>query len=84
MLGLETMPGAAHSALAGRLTHREIEVLLQVEEGKTNVEAAAALGLSPLTVRYHLEHIFEKLHVSSRTGAVTVFRRMTCGECGIT
>jgi len=76
VLELETVPAAAHAALDGKLTRREIEVLLEVEQGKTNDEAAVALGISPLTVRTHLEHIFEKLRVPSRTGAVTQFRRL--------
>ena len=87
VLGLETLPDAARSALGSRLTRREIEVVLQVEQGKTNEETAAALGISPLTVRTHLEHIFEKLRVPSRTAAVTHFRRLcervTLGTGGI-
>jgi len=51
-------------------------VLLQMEPGKTNAETAAALGISPLTVRYHLEHLFEKLHLPSRTAAVVQFHRL--------
>jgi DNA-binding CsgD family transcriptional regulator len=77
MLVLETEPTAqaAHAAWAGNLTPREVDVLLVVEQGRTNEEAAAALGISPLTVRAHLEHIFEKLDVHTRTGAVTRFRQ---------
>lgn len=76
VLEFETTPNAAQAALNDCLTRREIEVLLQVEQGKTNEETAAALGISPLTVRTHLEHIFEKLRVPSRTAAVTHFRRL--------
>jgi DNA-binding CsgD family transcriptional regulator len=79
LLGLETVPEAAHASLARELTPREIEVLLQVEQGKTNEEVAVALGISPLTVRTHLEHIFEKLRVPSRTAAVTQFRHRCWG-----
>jgi DNA-binding CsgD family transcriptional regulator len=76
VLGLQTVPETARAFVgSGRLTPREVEVLLQVEQGKTNEETAAALGISPLTVRAHLEHLFEKLDVSSRTGAVTRFRQ---------
>jgi DNA-binding CsgD family transcriptional regulator len=74
VLELETLPEAARAALGKQLTRREIEVLLEVEHGKTNEEAAVALGISPLTVRTHLENIFEKLRVPSRTAAVTRFR----------
>jgi DNA-binding CsgD family transcriptional regulator len=79
VLELSTKPKAAHATLGGRLTRREIDVLLQVEVGKTNDETAAALGISPLTVRTHLERIFEKLSVPSRTAAVTRFRLSCSG-----
>ena len=53
---------------------REAIVLCDVE-GLSYEETAAALGISPLTVRCHLEHIFDKLRVQSRTAAVVRFRR---------
>jgi len=77
VLGLETASTTAHLAMASRLTRREVEVLLQVEQGKTNGEAAATMGISPYTIRTHLEHVFDKLRVPSRTAAVQRFRRMT-------
>ena len=52
------------------LTAREQEVLDWVACGKTNPEIAALLVVSPLTVRTHLEHIYEKLGVHCRTAAV--------------
>jgi DNA-binding CsgD family transcriptional regulator len=55
---------------ASALTPREREVLAFVARGDTNAEIARALFLSPLTVRRHLENIFEKLEVRTRTGAV--------------
>lgn len=51
------------------LTRRETEVLQWVAEGKTNAEIGTILGMSPRTVQKHLEHIFEKLGVQSRTAA---------------
>ncbi|MCA1737485.1 MAG: helix-turn-helix transcriptional regulator, partial [Actinobacteria bacterium] len=52
------------------LTHREAEVLLWIARGKANNEVASALYISPSTVKKHLEHIYEKLGVESRTEAI--------------
>jgi DNA-binding CsgD family transcriptional regulator len=61
----------ANERLAGLgLTPREIEVLLQLEQGKRNNEIATELRIRPRTVRKHLEHIFDKLDVDNRTAAV--------------
>jgi len=51
------------------LTRREAEVLFWVAQGKTNVEVAAILGMRPRTVQKHLEHIYQKLGVETRTAA---------------
>ena len=51
------------------LTPREAEVLGWVARGWTNPEIATALFISPQTVRKHLENIFEKLGVGTRTAA---------------
>ena len=53
-----------------RLTPRETEVLGWVARGHTNKEVAAILGVSHHTIRTQLEHVFEKLDVHTRTGAV--------------
>jgi DNA-binding NarL/FixJ family response regulator len=44
-----------------------------VAEGKTNKEIATALELSDKTVKNYLSNIFQKLHVSSRAHAATIF-----------
>ena len=49
-----------------------------VAQGKTNPEIATILGLSPLTVRTHLEHIYQKLGVETRLAA-TVRAQETLG-----
>ena len=54
-----------------RLTPRQRELLNLVAAGHTNTQIARSLGVSPATVRTHLEHIYVRLHVSSRTAAVT-------------
>lgn len=55
-----------------KLTAREAEVLYWVALGKTNPEIAGVLDMSPRTVNKHLEHIFTKLGVETRTAATTV------------
>lgn len=52
------------------LTPREAEVMHWVTMGKTNRDIAEILDLSPRTVNKHLEHVFEKLFVETRTAAV--------------
>ena len=51
------------------LTPREIETLQLVAEGLSNKEIARALSVSPRTVNFHLDNIYSKLGVSSRTEA---------------
>lgn len=53
----------------GVLSERELEVLAQVAQGRTNRQIAAALSISPHTVGRHLENIFVKFGVSSRAAA---------------
>ena len=52
------------------LTEREIEVLQLAAQGSSNQQIADSLYLSLRTVQSHLNHIFNKLQVSSRTEAV--------------
>jgi DNA-binding CsgD family transcriptional regulator len=56
------------------LTPREAEVLGWVARGWTNAEIAAALFISTQTVRKHMENIFEKLGVRTRTAAAAYAR----------
>jgi DNA-binding CsgD family transcriptional regulator len=51
------------------LTRREAEVSAWMAEGKSNSEIAQILAVRPLTVKKHLERIFEKLGVENRTAA---------------
>jgi len=51
------------------LTHRESEILEWVSRGKTNWEIALILNISARTVQKHLEHVFQKLGVETRTAA---------------
>jgi DNA-binding CsgD family transcriptional regulator len=54
-----------------RLTPRQWELLHLVAAGYTNGQIARRLGVSEGTVRIHLQNIYERLQVSSRTAAVT-------------
>jgi len=54
------------------LTAREAEVLQWVIRGKTNRDIGDILGTSPRTVHKHLEHVFEKLGVETRTAAASM------------
>jgi DNA-binding response OmpR family regulator/DNA-binding CsgD family transcriptional regulator len=58
------------------LTPRETEVLSWLAKGKTNRDIADILGMSHRTVNKHLEHIFEKLGVETRTAAAAVASRL--------
>ena len=67
----ESSNGAAIEALSlqFRLTAREAEVLYWVAQGKTNRDIGDILGTRPKTITKHLEHVFEKLGVETRTAA---------------
>jgi HD-GYP domain-containing protein (c-di-GMP phosphodiesterase class II)/DNA-binding CsgD family transcriptional regulator len=54
----------------GGLTEREVQVLRLLVTGLNRKEIAAKLVVSEATARHHLEHIYAKLGVSSRAGAV--------------
>jgi len=70
----EQLAGPAARAAGLGLTHREAEVLTLAAEGRTNREIADLLGISPLTVRTHLEHAYPKLGVANRTAAAARLR----------
>jgi DNA-binding CsgD family transcriptional regulator len=53
------------------LTRRERQILGWVARGKTNPEIAEILWIAPTTVRRHLENIYAKLGVHTRTAAAT-------------
>ena len=56
------------------LTAREREILALVAQGHTNAQVAAALWISPATVAKHLENVYSKLGVGTRTAAVRLIR----------
>ena len=64
------------------LTPREQEVIALVADGLRNSEIAERLWVSPATVRKHLENIYDKLGVHTRTAAVARFQRSGHGRAG--
>jgi DNA-binding NarL/FixJ family response regulator len=55
-----------------QLTARELEIVTHLVRGLTNAEIAAALYLSPLTVKTHVNHAMTKLGVRDRAQLVTI------------
>jgi len=63
-------PDLASEKKEERLTPREEEILALLSRGFVTKEIAQELNISFDTVRFHLKHIYSKLHVRSRTEAV--------------
>lgn len=82
LLQLERRAASASPPLLSsfRLTQREMEVLMWVSKGKTNKDIGDILGLSPRTVNKHLEHVFEKLGVETRTAAAAIMAAAAGGD----
>ncbi|HEY3863243.1 MAG TPA: response regulator transcription factor [Verrucomicrobiae bacterium] len=65
-------PGTAAVAVEG-LSPREREILELLAAGHPNKQIAARAGIADGTVRWHLRHVYNKLHVRSRTEAALKF-----------
>lgn len=63
--------GQSNSALIEGITDREIVILSYAARGLTNKQIAKDLFISDRTVQGHLQNIYQKLHVATRTEAVT-------------
>lgn len=68
-VGNSAAPSRLNSAA---LTPRETEVLSWLAKGKTNRDIGDILGMSHRTVNKHLEHVFEKLGVETRSAAASL------------
>jgi DNA-binding CsgD family transcriptional regulator len=58
-------------AIPGGMTRREVEVLTQLAQGKTDREIARELGISDRTVQRHISNIYAKINVRNRAEATT-------------
>jgi DNA-binding NarL/FixJ family response regulator len=67
------VPPTAESIELEELSNREREILEQLSKGLMYKEIAAELFISPETVRKHVYHIYEKLHVTNRIEAVNKY-----------
>ena len=62
--------GGHERTLPDELTAREVEVLKLIAAGLSNAEIAAALVVSPATIKTHINHIFQKTGARDRAQAV--------------
>jgi DNA-binding CsgD family transcriptional regulator len=63
-----------YSRISHCMTERQAQVLRWVAAGKSDSQIGAILGISPRTVQKHLQSVYEKLGVESRTAAVMRLR----------
>jgi DNA-binding CsgD family transcriptional regulator len=73
---------AARAARDAGLTRREAEVMRLVALGLTNTQIAIELALSERTIAKHLEHVYSKLGVASRTAAIAHLRAVASVPAG--
>jgi DNA-binding NarL/FixJ family response regulator len=60
----------------GKLSAREMEILMFVAKGMSNKEISIQLGISFETVKNHLRHVYEKLHIHCRAEAVAKYLQL--------
>jgi len=61
-----------HPTMDFQLTDRELEVLVQLAEGLTNQQTALKLSISTSTLKYHMNNIYRKLGVQTRSEALVL------------
>ena len=69
---VEQLVSQPQPAIDFRLTDRELEVLVLLAEGLTNQQSAAKLSISQSTLKYHMNNIFQKLGVQTRSEALVL------------
>jgi len=70
---LRSMPGTAPRSKLERLSPQEQRIIPLIAEGKTNKEIAEVLGLSDKTVKNYIANMYEKLQITRRPEAATLF-----------
>jgi DNA-binding NarL/FixJ family response regulator len=65
------------------LSARELEILELLAQGFPNKQIALRVGLSDSTVRWHLQNVYQKLHVRSRTEATVKFYSAKPGKSAL-
>ncbi len=68
-LGRPSPPKQIHPPTPEPLTEREVEVLRSVAKGLSNQQIADNLSIAEVTVRTHVSHILDKLHLANRVQA---------------
>jgi DNA-binding NarL/FixJ family response regulator len=69
-------PGNPAAQVALGISDRELDVLRELAEGRSNKEIAQRLAISPNTVKTHAARLFEKLEARRRTEAVAKAREL--------
>ncbi|RME69338.1 MAG: DNA-binding response regulator, partial [Chloroflexi bacterium] len=72
----QSLPGIESPQLLDPLSERELEILSLISAGLSNKELAGRLSLTVGTVKWHLNNIYSKLAVRSRTQAVAKAREL--------
>jgi len=67
--GRRSQPKRMEAGHPAGLSNREVEVLRLVSQGRSTREVAELLVLSPKTIDHHVQHIYDKIGVSTRVGA---------------
>lgn len=75
----EAVASRAAPANASELTARERQVLDELMQGWSNKEIAGNLGITEITVKSHLMHLFRKINARNRTDAVRIGLQLTRG-----